>query len=29
MAIEQLLDPDLPREVFEEMHVAYMQGLTK
>jgi AcrR family transcriptional regulator len=29
MAIEQLIDPDLPEEVFEEMHVAYMRGLTK
>ena len=29
LAIEQLLDPMLPREIFEEMHVAYMRGLTK
>lgn len=29
LAIEQLLDPDLPAEMFEEMHVAYMRGLTK
>ncbi len=29
LAIEQLIDPDLPAEVFEEMHVAYMRGLTK
>ncbi len=29
LAIEQLLDPDLPGEVFEEMHVAYMRGLTR
>jgi AcrR family transcriptional regulator len=29
LAIEQLIDPDLPGEVFEEMHVAYMRGLTK
>jgi hypothetical protein len=29
LAIEQLIDPDLPGEVFEEMHVAYMKGLTR
>jgi hypothetical protein len=29
MALEQLLDPSLPRELIEEMHVAYMTGLTK
>jgi AcrR family transcriptional regulator len=29
LAIEQLLDPDLPSEIFEEIHVAYMRGLTK
>jgi AcrR family transcriptional regulator len=29
LAIEQLLDPDLSGEMFEEMHVAYMRGLTK
>ena len=29
LAIEQLLDPDLPGEVFEEMHLAYMKGLTR
>jgi AcrR family transcriptional regulator len=29
LAIEQLLDPTLPGEMFEEMHVAYMRGLTK
>jgi AcrR family transcriptional regulator len=29
LAIEQLIDPDLPGGVFEEMHVAYMRGLTK
>jgi AcrR family transcriptional regulator len=29
LAIEQLIDPDLPGEVFEEMHLAYMRGLTK
>ncbi len=28
LALEQLLDPDLPGEVFEEMHVAYLRGLT-
>jgi AcrR family transcriptional regulator len=29
MAVEQLLDPQLPSELFEDMHVAYMLGLTK
>jgi AcrR family transcriptional regulator len=29
MALEQLLDPTIPGEFFEEMHVAYMRGLTK
>lgn len=29
LAIEQLMDPDLPTGVFEEMHLAYMRGLTK
>lgn len=29
LAVEQLLDPDMPSETFEEMHVAYMRGLTK
>jgi AcrR family transcriptional regulator len=29
LAIEQLIDPQLPGGVFEEMHVAYMRGLTK
>jgi AcrR family transcriptional regulator len=29
LGIEQLLDPELPAEMFEEMHVAYMRGLTK
>ena len=29
LAIEQLLDPDLPGEVFEELHVAYMRGATR
>jgi AcrR family transcriptional regulator len=29
LAIEQLINPDLPAEMFEEMHVAYMRGLTK
>jgi hypothetical protein len=29
LAIEQLLDPDLAAEMFEEMHVAYMRGLTR
>jgi AcrR family transcriptional regulator len=29
MAVEQLLNPELPSEVFEEMHVAYMRGLMK
>jgi AcrR family transcriptional regulator len=29
LAIEQLINPDLPAELFEEMHVAYMRGLTK
>jgi AcrR family transcriptional regulator len=29
LAIEQLIDPDLSGEMFEEMHVAYMRGLTK
>ena len=29
LAVEQLLDPELPVEAFEEMHVAYMRGLTK
>src|SRR5262249_13280670 len=29
MAIEQLLDPAIPGELFEEMHVAYMRGLMR
>lgn len=29
LAIEQLINPDLAGEMFEEMHVAYMRGLTK
>jgi AcrR family transcriptional regulator len=29
LAIEQLLDPDLPAALFEEAHVAYMRGLTR
>jgi hypothetical protein len=29
MAMEQLLDPDIPGELFEVMHVAYMNGLTR
>ena len=29
LAIEQLFDPELSAQVFEEMHVAYMRGLTK
>src|SRR5690242_18728785 len=29
LAIEQLLNPDLSGEMFEEMHLAYMRGLTK
>jgi AcrR family transcriptional regulator len=29
LAVEQLLDPELSVEVFEEMHVAYIRGLTK
>jgi AcrR family transcriptional regulator len=29
LAIEQLIDPQLAGGVFEEMHVAYMRGLTK
>jgi len=29
LALEQLLDPGLPRALFEELHVAYMKGLTK
>ena len=29
LTIEQLLNPDLTAEIFEEMHVAYMRGLTK
>ena len=29
LSIEQLLDPELPAAVFEEMHVAYMRGVTK
>ena len=29
MAVEQLLDPTIPGELFEEMHVAYMRGLTR
>jgi AcrR family transcriptional regulator len=29
LAIEQLLDPELSAEMFEEMHLAYMRGLTK
>jgi AcrR family transcriptional regulator len=28
LAVEQLLDPELSVEAFEEMHVAYMRGLT-
>jgi AcrR family transcriptional regulator len=29
LAVEQLLDPELSVEGFEEMHVAYIRGLTK
>jgi AcrR family transcriptional regulator len=29
LAVEQLLAPDVPVETFEEMHVAYMRGLTR
>jgi AcrR family transcriptional regulator len=29
LAVEQLLAPDVPVEEFEEMHVAYMRGLTR
>jgi AcrR family transcriptional regulator len=29
LAVEQLLDPELSVEAFEEMHLAYMRGLTK
>ncbi len=29
LAIDQLLDPSVPAELFEEAHVAYMRGLTK
>jgi AcrR family transcriptional regulator len=29
LAVEQLLNPDLSAEMFEQMHVAYMRGLTK
>jgi AcrR family transcriptional regulator len=29
LAIDQLLDPTLPAELFEEAHAAYMRGLTK
>ncbi len=29
LGIEQLLDPELAAEMFEEMHVAYMRGLTR
>jgi AcrR family transcriptional regulator len=29
LGVEQLLDPELPAVMFEEMHVAYMRGLTK
>jgi AcrR family transcriptional regulator len=29
LAVEQLLDPDISAEAFEEMHVAYIRGLTK
>lgn len=29
LAMEQLLSPDLPEELFEEMNVAFMRGLTK
>jgi AcrR family transcriptional regulator len=29
LAVEQLLDPELSVEAFEEMHVAYMRGLTR
>jgi AcrR family transcriptional regulator len=29
LAVEQLLDPELSVEAFEEMHVAYIRGLTK
>ncbi|HEY7604256.1 MAG TPA: TetR/AcrR family transcriptional regulator [Gaiellaceae bacterium] len=29
LAVEQLLDPELSVEAFEEMHVAYVRGLTK
>lgn len=28
LAVEQLLDPELSVEAFEEMHVAYIRGLT-
>jgi AcrR family transcriptional regulator len=29
LAVEQMLDPELSVEAFEEMHVAYIRGLTK
>ena len=29
LAMEQLINPGIPGELFEEMHVAYMRGLTK
>ena len=29
LAVEQLLDPGLSVEAFEEMHVAFIRGLTK
>jgi hypothetical protein len=29
LAIEQLINPELSGETFEEMHVAYMRGMTK
>jgi AcrR family transcriptional regulator len=29
LAVEQLLDPSVPVEAFEEMHVAYIRGLTR
>jgi AcrR family transcriptional regulator len=29
LAIEQLINPDLSGEVFEDMHLAYMRGVTK
>ena len=29
LAIEQLINPEISGEMFEEMHVAYMRGMTK